>query len=165
MANRAHVSPYVAIARTAPWAGIAAFVTPGTSEAVVLSRPMPEATQSLAMTGRLLLVALLLFALRPAAGADATPAPIPGPNQGLVGHWILVNQASALQIAFFDDGRYHAKTSTSVLRGKWALVDEEHVATWTDDSRPRRVNRFRIHGNNLVIIDPDGTHHVHRRQH
>lgn len=124
------------------------------------------------MTGRILLVALLLFALRPAVGAEATPeAPpestpqaIPGPNAGLVGHWVLVNQAAALQIVFGDDGRYYAKSAKSTIRGKWALVDEEHIATWTDDSRPRRVNRFRIHGNNLVIIDTDGTHHVHRRQ-
>jgi hypothetical protein len=82
----------------------------------------------------------------------------------LVGHWALVNQAIALQIVFKQDGTYWAKSPSTTMKGRWARVDDEHLATWTGESRPRRVNRFKITGRNLVIIDSNGILHVHRRQ-
>lgn len=76
---------------------------------------------------------------------------------------MLINQAIALQIQFNEDGTYQAWAPKKSFKGKWAIVDEDHLATWSHDNKPRKVSRFRITGKNLVITDSEGIHHVHQR--
>ncbi|MBT6272956.1 MAG: hypothetical protein HOI95_02350 [Chromatiales bacterium] len=89
------------------------------------------------------------------ASADSTPK--------IVGRWVLIDQAVALQIQFNPNGTYQAWTPRNSIKGHWALVDDKNLATWTGEDKPRRVNRFNITELNLVITDGAGTHHVHRR--
>jgi hypothetical protein len=76
-----------------------------------------------------------------------------GYNPALEGRWRLVDQDYDLVIDLRPDGSYHAETNIGTNSGRWKQVDDEHIATWTDDNQPTRVSSFKIHGDHLTIID------------
>ena len=102
------------------------------------------------------LLAVVATAVSPAAVASEVA-------ERLIGRWMLMNQADALQIEFHADGSYKAFTVGNAINGKWALVDDKHLATWVKEDRPKRVNRFSVDANKLVITDERGVQHVHER--
>ena len=77
---------------------------------------------------RCLLAAALAFATLSATADDS--------EHNLVGRWMLINQAVALQIQFNSDGTYQAWAPTRSFKGKWALMDEDHLATWSGENKP-----------------------------
>ena len=83
----------------------------------------------------------------------------PASEHEITGLW----HSPGFRIEFSADGRYEAHTGGSKLTGFWAIVDDEYIATWTDSNRPRRVNRFAIHGKHLLIRQPGGKTIVHTR--
>lgn len=70
---------------------------------------------------------------------------------------------AGFRIEFRADGTYVAHTGGRKITGFWAVVDSEYLATWTDSARPRRVNRFAIHGKHLLIAQSGGKTVVHTR--
>ena len=84
------------------------------------------------------------------------------PRPELVGKW----QSRTVQIEFRADGTYIARPrqrGRKATEGSWSLIDHQHVATWTDESRPRRVNKFVVRKPYLIITESGGRLHVHER--
>ena len=81
----------------------------------------------------------------------------------LIGGWQLVGQETVMSIEFRRDGTYYAQTGRGQVRGKWSLVGQNHIATWSDDRRAKRVNAFRFENGELLITDDDGAIHRHAR--
>ena len=102
-----------------------------------------------------LTVSVLGLSLRTALTADTT-----GKSQ-LLGAWRLIS--GDLEVRFEEDGTFEARTPEGVTEGRWQQLDEMHLATWADENKPRRVNRFEVQGDNLIIIDDHGQYHVHKR--
>ena len=98
---------------------------------------------------------MLGLSLRTALTADTT-----GKSQ-LLGAWRLIS--GDLEVRFEEDGTFEARTPEGVTEGRWQQLDEMHLATWADENKPRRVNRFEVQGDNLIIIDDHGQYHVHKR--
>jgi len=88
-----------------------------------------------------------------------------GPGNGPLGLWELVGQKNRLRIEFSPDGNYRAMTRQRILFGKWSLVDQAHIATWSNAQRPKRINRFRVDKDRLYITDRNGVVYEHRRVH
>ena len=89
------------------------------------------------------------------------PASAQSPD--IVGYWELVEQPFDLTIEFRADGHYVALTAMGVMTGRWTLVDETHLATWSSENKPQRISEFTLEGATLTIIEPDGSFLKHRR--
>ena len=81
----------------------------------------------------------------------------------IIGYWELVEQPFDLTIEFRSDGHYVALTAMGVMTGRWALVDDSHLATWSSENKPQRISEFTLEGATLTIIEPDGSFLKHRR--
>lgn len=90
---------------------------------------------------------------------------VEGYNPELEGRWRLVGQKYDLVIDLRADGRYQAMTDVGTKLGRWEQVDNEHIATWSDESQPKRVSAFKIEGDNLTITDTSNTPLEHVRLH
>jgi len=101
------------------------------------------------------LAALLVMAPLPACSGDL--------HDRLVGRWQLVEQDYELVIELRADGTYLAYTGTGPSAGRWELVDSSHIATWSAPDKPKRVSRFRLEDEALIVIDADGAALRHRR--
>jgi len=82
---------------------------------------------------------------------------------GLIGQWALVGRRSGLVLRFRANGTYEALGPGGVRTGYWSELPGGRLATWSDPSRPKRVNRFALNRDWLVIIDAQGNFHKHRR--
>lgn len=85
------------------------------------------------------------------------------PEQRILGKWQLIQQDGNMTIEFRADGSYQAKTDFGVMKGKWEIVDNSRIATWADESQPKRENQFRFESDKLLIVDGGGSVHKHRR--
>ena len=86
-------------------------------------------------------------------------------NPELEGRWRLVDQNYDLVIDLRADGSYHAMTNLGMKSGRWEQIDSDHIATWSDDSQPKRVSSFKLEGDSLTIIDTTNTPLEHVRLH
>ena len=68
-----------------------------------------------------------------------------------------------MTIEFRADGTYHATTEAGVMDGMWTLTDNSHIATWSDERKPKRENEFRFENDELIVVEPGGIAHKHVR--
>ncbi len=87
----------------------------------------------------------------------------PDTKADIVGHWQLVDEKHAMSIEFKEDGTYVAQTAVGRRAGRWELVDPSHIATWSNEGKPKRVSEFAIVGNFLIIIGAQGSALKHKR--
>jgi hypothetical protein len=109
--------------------------------------------------------ALALVAGALVHAADPPPAAPAGAEtaEALVGSWRLLYAGTSMTITFEADGTYRAIAPNQVLLGRWELVDETRIATWSNPEQPKRVSGFTLDGDSLVIVDQRGRFHKHRR--
>lgn len=82
-------------------------------------------------------------------------------EQQLLGAW----RAAGVVIEFHRDGRFEANIAgkNKPVVGQWQIVDGKHLLTWSDSSRPKRINEFSIRGDYLMIVQSAGRVVVHQR--
>jgi hypothetical protein len=110
-------------------------------------------TVSSLTTAVIVTLALAATTMRVAHAAD---------TRELIGKW----QSRNIVIEFRPDGTFTARPrqrGRGATPGSWSLIDHEHMATWTDESKPRRVNKFLIRDRYLIITESGGRLHVHER--
>ncbi|MEM7253881.1 MAG: hypothetical protein AAF493_20880 [Pseudomonadota bacterium] len=81
----------------------------------------------------------------------------------LVGKWRMVSEP--VTIEFKPDGSYVAVSAQGLLVGRWEVTAENQLATWRSEAWPKRISRFELTQDSLVITDARGTPHAHRRIH
>lgn len=70
-----------------------------------------------------------------------------------------------LTIEFKEDGSYVAISAQGLLFGRWEVIDGNQLATWRTESRPKRISRFKVLDDSLIITDANGVAHNHTRVH
>jgi len=108
----------------------------------------------LGISGHLLVIVALLTAGQVHAQGHTR-------EEQLVGAW----RAAGILIEFRADGRFRADISgqQKPVMGQWQVVDSKHLLTWSDSSRPKRINEFSIRGDYMMVIQSPGRVVVHQR--
>lgn len=119
-----------------------------------MARLLALASNFIGLAARLLVVLTVLCANQVNAQGTAL-------EQQLLGTW----RATNLLITFRADGRFEARIAgkKTPVAGRWQVVNRKHLLTWSDDSRPKRINEFSIRGDYLMIMQSAKRVVVHQR--
>ncbi len=112
----------------------------------------------LALGVGLLFLTTFAHAQTSAAAANTAQA-----EPSLIGVWKMYRNKESVFIEFRPDGSYRAMTKQGLSEGNWTQVDKYNIATWVSEDQPRRVNGFRLHRGNLIIISEIGSYQMHKR--